>query len=504
MVPIWRCLAVLSCAVIILSGSVCLSGCSSLSADSDADVLKMSGQLECDESKLGVLSPGQVKSIAVNEGDAVKQDQVLLTLDDSSLQRGLHNIDELIAATDKSMKVTQALIKSLHRQMTQRDSTVDFARDSAKPSVRPERKDGTRGSDSSASPSGRLEQSPALKAEDDALESARKAQMDTITKASLAAQAALDQAYRAQVQALDKLAGEENEGQGKGGWPFKSINRARQKAVDEVIKTKREALEQVYKAQCQSLNASRDAQETALEQSIAAQKKALESSALARDEALKQARALIGDEVRSKEQKIEDLSQSMQSNMARLSSALTSQKVSFGQKAKEEALRLQGNEAELRLSVMQAELAKAKAVRGELEEKIRLCTLRSPIDGICSARNVQLAETVAPGQVLLRVLDPRRVYMRAYVAEGDLGRVKIGQAAKIYIDSNSPKPLMAHVVAIDSQASFTPENVHFKDERTRQAFGVKLALDQPDGSGKPGMPADATIEQSEQVAHEAH
>ncbi len=52
---------------------------------------------------------------------------------------------------------------------------------------------------------------------------------------------------------------------------------------------------------------------------------------------------------------------------------------------------------------------------------------------------------------------------------------------------------MARVVATDSQASFTPENVYFKDDRMRQAFGVKLAIEHPDGSAKAGMPAEGEI-----------
>ncbi|WP_293064328.1 MULTISPECIES: hypothetical protein [unclassified Moorena] len=46
---------------------------------------------------------------------------------------------------------------------------------------------------------------------------------------------------------------------------------------------------------------------------------------------------------------------------------------------------------------------------------------------------------------------------------------------------------------IDSQASFTPENIYFREDRVRQVFGIKITIDNPGGFAKPGMPADAEI-----------
>jgi HlyD family secretion protein len=79
------------------------------------------------------------------------------------------------------------------------------------------------------------------------------------------------------------------------------------------------------------------------------------------------------------------------------------------------------------------------------------------------------------------------------VTEGDIGRVKLGQAARIYLDSSPNQPLEAVVSRIDPEAAFTPENTYFREDRVKQVVGVKLMLKDPQGYAKPGMPADGEI-----------
>jgi HlyD family secretion protein len=83
--------------------------------------------------------------------------------------------------------------------------------------------------------------------------------------------------------------------------------------------------------------------------------------------------------------------------------------------------------------------------------------------------------------------------MRGFVPESDVGKISVGQATRIYLDSNPKQPLSGHISSIDQEASFTPENVYFEKDRATQAFGVKIAIDNPNGLAKPGMPADAKI-----------
>jgi HlyD family secretion protein len=71
--------------------------------------------------------------------------------------------------------------------------------------------------------------------------------------------------------------------------------------------------------------------------------------------------------------------------------------------------------------------------------------------------------------------------------------VRVGQEAKIILDSSPDKPFTGQISQIDPEGSFTPENIYFKDDRVKQVFGIKIRINQPDRFAKPGMPADATI-----------
>lgn len=140
-----------------------------------------------------------------------------------------------------------------------------------------------------------------------------------------------------------------------------------------------------------------------------------------------------------------------------------------------------------------AEIAKAKALRQELLSKRNASILTSPVDGIISARNINPGEIVLPGRILIRISAPDRFYVRAFIPEGQLSKIKMGQKATVYLDGEKNRPLTATVSAIDSEPSFTPENVYFKEDRVRQVFGIKLRIDNSNGAAKNGMPADAIV-----------
>ncbi len=69
----------------------------------------------------------------------------------------------------------------------------------------------------------------------------------------------------------------------------------------------------------------------------------------------------------------------------------------------------------------------------------------------------------------------------------------MGQAARVYLDSNPKEPVDAYVSRIDPQATFTPENTYFRDDRVKQVVGLKLELKAGFGFAKPGMPVDGEV-----------
>ncbi len=133
-----------------------------------------------------------------------------------------------------------------------------------------------------------------------------------------------------------------------------------------------------------------------------------------------------------------------------------------------------------------AELAEAEANRADL-------IVKAPFDGTVATRAAEPGEVVVAGTALITLIDLSKVYLRGFVPEGEIGKVKVGQPARIYLDSNPKQPLDAYVSRIDPQATFTPENTYFRDDRVKQVVGLKLQLKSGIGFAKPGMPADGEI-----------
>ena len=134
----------------------------------------------------------------------------------------------------------------------------------------------------------------------------------------------------------------------------------------------------------------------------------------------------------------------------------------------------------------QFQVAEAEANRRDL-------IVTAPFDGTVMTRAAEPGEVVTAGTAIVTLLDMSKVYLRGFVPEGQIGKVKIGQAARVYLDSAPDKPIDAIVQRIDPQATFTPENTYFRDDRVKQVVGVKLLLRGALGFAKPGMPCDGEI-----------
>jgi membrane fusion protein YbhG len=132
------------------------------------------------------------------------------------------------------------------------------------------------------------------------------------------------------------------------------------------------------------------------------------------------------------------------------------------------------------------QLAEAQATRGDL-------TVKAPFDGTVMTRAAEPGEVVQAGTAIVTLLDLSKVYLRGFIPEGQIGKVKVGQPARIYLDSDPAKSIDAYVERIDPQATFTPENTYFRDDRVKQVVGVKLRLKGGIGFAKPGMPVDGEV-----------
>jgi HlyD family secretion protein len=134
----------------------------------------------------------------------------------------------------------------------------------------------------------------------------------------------------------------------------------------------------------------------------------------------------------------------------------------------------------------------AKALLGATLDKLRLTT---PVTGTITAQVTHVGEVAQPGAPLLTVVDLERVKLVIYVPAGLIGQVRLGQKALVSTDAYPGSRFSGTVTHINDEAEFTPKNVQTQEERVKMVFRVEIALENADGSLKPGMPADAVLPQ---------
>ncbi|MEA5549946.1 HlyD family efflux transporter periplasmic adaptor subunit [Anabaena cylindrica UHCC 0172] len=175
---------------------------------------------------------------------------------------------------------------------------------------------------------------------------------------------------------------------------------------------------------------------------------------------------------------------------------------------------LQAAQAQVRSA--QAKIRDAEATKQQIltqiEDAEKDLNVVSPLDGVVTARSVEPGAIVNSQTNILTIVDPKNIYLRGFIPEGDIGRVRLGQTTKVFIDSAPQKPLSGKIISIDPQASFTPENIYFQKDRVRQVVGVRIQVENPEGCFNPqqpyqesdlpcakiGMPADAEIKLGEE------
>ena len=157
-------------------------------------------------------------------------------------------------------------------------------------------------------------------------------------------------------------------------------------------------------------------------------------------------------------------------------------------------LERQVDEVKAQIAAAQADIEAGQAEQRRIGADLSDLKILAPIAGTILTRAAEPGRVVASGQTVLTMVDLNKLYLRGFVPEGYVGKVKVGQPAEIYLDSNPKEAIPAQVIRIDPQAMFTPENTYFKDDRVKQVMGVKLGLKGAYGFAKPGMPADGQIQ----------
>ena len=157
------------------------------------------------------------------------------------------------------------------------------------------------------------------------------------------------------------------------------------------------------------------------------------------------------------------------------------------------AIEQQIRQADADVLSAEAEVGRLKAQWQEAEANRSDLNVIAPFDGTVITRAAEPGEVVAAGTAIVKIVNLETIYLRGFVPEGEIGRVRLGQPARVYLDSNPGQAIEAVVSRIDPEASFTPENTYFRDDRVKQVVGVKLQIVKAQGFAKPGMPADGEV-----------
>jgi HlyD family secretion protein len=154
----------------------------------------------------------------------------------------------------------------------------------------------------------------------------------------------------------------------------------------------------------------------------------------------------------------------------------------------------QAEEVKAQIAAAQATVEADRAGLRKIEADLADLTIHAPIAGTILTRSAEPGRVIQPGQTILTMVDLTKLYLRGFVPEGVVGKIKVGQQAQVYLDSNSKEAVPAEVIRIDPEVMFTPENTYFKEDRVKQVLGLKLGLRGAYGFAKPGMPADGRIQ----------
>jgi HlyD family secretion protein len=159
--------------------------------------------------------------------------------------------------------------------------------------------------------------------------------------------------------------------------------------------------------------------------------------------------------------------------------------------AEANALELKRREQEL--MTRRADIDQSKAsialIDSQLADTIAVC----PVDGVVLVKAADPGEVLAPGTTVVTVGDIDHPWLRGYIDEKDLGRVKIGSKVRVTTDSYPGKAYQGRVSFISSEAEFTPKQIQTQQERVKLVYRIKIDVENPGRELKSNMPADAEI-----------
>jgi len=428
----------------------------------NSNVLQGSGSIEATEISVAADTAGRIKTVLVDEGDAVKAGQELVQFDDAILQAQRQQAEASLSAAQANQAAAQASLAAAQANL-----------DQVKAGAR----------------------SQELEAEQQAVLAAQgrvttaEGQLAQTRGALKSAQAARDQAAAA----------------------FANLKQgARPEQIEAASVAYQQAQAAVNVAQANYDKIASRADAGRLPQSLALQQATLALEAAksnyegilsgATTPQLDQARAAVNQAQAGILQASAVVSQTE-------SAVITAKAGLAAEQARLDMMQAgarpeQVKAAEAQVAATQAQIeaaagqvAAAKAAINLLDTQIGRLTIKAPADGVVFSRAVEPGEVALPGGTLAVLADLGNLSVTVYLPESRYGEVKLGDVASVTVDSFPGQVFRGTVQHIADQAEFTPRNVQTPVGRRTTVFAVKLAVENPESKLKPGMPADVVFNQ---------
>jgi HlyD family secretion protein len=135
-------------------------------------------------------------------------------------------------------------------------------------------------------------------------------------------------------------------------------------------------------------------------------------------------------------------------------------------------------------------IAHARAQLAEIDAQLKEMKISAPSDSVVEVVSVKVGDVLAANREVATLLLPQHIWVRVYVPEPWLGKIRLGEKVSVRVDSDRTKTYSGKVEQIARQAEFTPRNVQTVGERIKQVFGIKVRLDNKEGELRAGMAAD--------------
>jgi len=158
-----------------------------------------------------------------------------------------------------------------------------------------------------------------------------------------------------------------------------------------------------------------------------------------------------------------------------------------------EAQQIDLQRREQELETRKADIERARAQMKMTDFQLADTSVYSPVSGVVLSKSADVGEILAAGTTVVSLGDPGHPWLRGYIPERDLGRVKLGQKARITTDSYPGKEYWGKVTFINSEAEFTPKQIQTPEERVKLVYRIKIEVDNPNQELKSNMPVDAQI-----------